>query len=47
VALLIFPIGIVLGWFLRPPRRAEVVTQTVGFGAFVLLSLPVGVPGGV
>jgi hypothetical protein len=39
VALLIFPIGIVLGWFVRPPRRAAVATQAVGFGALVVLSL--------
>lgn len=39
MALLIVPVGIVLGWFVRPPRRAAVATQTVGFGAFVLLSL--------
>jgi len=39
VALLIFPLGIVLGWFVRPPRRAAVATQAVGFGAFVVLSL--------
>lgn len=39
MALLIFPIGIVLGWFMCPPRRAEVATYAVGFGAFVLVSL--------
>ena len=36
---LVFLIGIALGWFVRPPRRAEVGTYTVGFGAFVALSL--------
>lgn len=39
MALLIIPLGVVLGWFLRPPRRAVVATQSVGFGAFVVLSL--------
>ena len=39
MALLIFPIGILLGWFLRSPRRAVVVTQVVGFGALLVLSL--------
>ncbi len=39
MALLIIPLGIVLGWFLSPPHRAAVVTQSVGFGAFVALSL--------
>jgi hypothetical protein len=39
MALLIFPIGILLGWFVRPPRRAELATYALGFGAFVVLSL--------
>jgi hypothetical protein len=45
VALLIIPLGIALGWFLRPPRRAAVATQSVGFGAFVALSLLWGFTG--
>lgn len=39
MALLIFPLGVLLGWFVRPPRRAAVAVQSVGFGAFVVLSL--------
>ena len=45
MALLIFPLGIVLGWFLRPPHRAAAATQSVGFGAFVVLSLLWGFTG--
>jgi len=45
MALLIFPIGILLGWVLRPPRRAAVATQTVGFGVLVVLSLLWGFAG--
>jgi hypothetical protein len=45
VALLIFPLGIVLGWFVRPPRRAAVATQGVGFCAFVALSFLWGFSG--
>jgi hypothetical protein len=39
VALLIVPLGVLLGWFVRPPRRAASATHTAGFGTFVLLSL--------
>ena len=39
MALLIFPLGILLGWLVRPPRRAEVATYVLGFGAFMVLSL--------
>ena len=45
MGLLIIPLGIVLGWFLRPPHRAAVATQSVGFGAFVALSLLWGFTG--
>jgi hypothetical protein len=39
VALVIFPVGILVGWFVHPPRRAATATHTLGFGAFVVLSL--------
>jgi len=39
MALLIFPIAIALGWFVRPPGRAGTATYALGFGAFVVLSL--------
>jgi hypothetical protein len=39
MALLIFPVAFLLGWFVRPPRRAEITTYAVGFGAFVVVSL--------
>jgi hypothetical protein len=42
MAILIFPIGVVLGWFIRPPRRAAAVTAAVGLGGlvfFVVLGL--------
>jgi hypothetical protein len=39
VALLIFVLGILLGWFMRPPRRAEVATNAAGYGTLVVLSL--------
>ena len=39
MALLIFPLGILLGWFVRPPRRAEVATYVLGFGAFIVVSM--------
>jgi hypothetical protein len=39
MALLIFPLAIVLGWFVRPPRRAATATYALGFGVFVVLSL--------
>jgi hypothetical protein len=45
VALLIIPLGILLGWFLRPPHRAAVATQSVGFSAFIALSLLWGFTG--
>jgi len=37
MAILILPIGLVLGWFIRPPRRAAVATIAVGIGALVVL----------
>jgi len=39
VALLIFPLGILMGWFVHPPHRAEVATYAAGFGAFMVVSL--------
>jgi hypothetical protein len=45
VALLIVPLGILLGWFVRPPRRAASATHAVGFGGFVVLSLLWGFTG--
>ena len=45
MAFLIFPLGIALGWFVRPPHRAAFVTHSVGFGAFVVLSLVWGFTG--
>ena len=35
MALLILPIGVLLGWFVRPPRRAAIVTAVVGGIALV------------
>lgn len=35
MALLIFPIAVLLGWYVRPPRRAAIVTAVVGGIAFV------------
>lgn len=39
MAVLIFPIGLLLGWLIRPPRRAAAVTAAVGIGglAFVVI----------
>ena len=37
MAILIFAIGLVLGWFIRPPRRAAAVTTAVGLGALAVL----------
>ena len=37
MAILIFPVAVVLGWFIRPPRRAAAVTAVVGMGALVVL----------
>src|SRR5688500_2961313 len=39
MALLIFPIGVVLGWFIRPPGRAAAVSAAVGLGALVVLGI--------
>lgn len=39
MALLIFPIGVVLGWFIRPPRRAAAVTIGVGVGVLAVLGV--------
>ena len=36
MALLILPIGVVLGWFIHPPKRAAAVTAALGLGALVL-----------
>lgn len=35
MALLILPIGVLVGWFVRPPRRAAIVTAVVGGIALV------------
>ena len=37
MAFLVFPIGALLGWFVRPPRRAAVATSVVGLGALAVL----------
>ncbi len=39
MAILIFPIGVVLGWFIRPPVRAALATAAVGFGALAVLGV--------
>jgi drug/metabolite transporter (DMT)-like permease len=42
MAILIFPIGLLLGWLIRPPRRAAAATAAVGLGGlifFVVLGL--------
>jgi hypothetical protein len=39
VAFLIFPLGVLLGWFINPPRRAEFATYAAGYGAFTIVSL--------
>lgn len=39
MALLIIPIGAVLGWFVRPPSRAAGVTVAVGVVALVVLAI--------
>ena len=39
MAILIFPIGVVLGWFIRPPGRAATVTCAVGVTALVVLGI--------
>lgn len=37
MALLIFLIGVVFGWLVRPPSRAAAVTVAVGLAALVAL----------
>ena len=37
MAILIFPIAVVLGWLIRSPRRAAIVTAALGLGALVVL----------
>jgi hypothetical protein len=39
MAILIFAIGAVLGWFIRPPMRAAAVTTAVGLGALAVLGV--------
>ena len=39
VALLIFPIGLVLGWIIRSPGRAAVATAAVGIVTLVVLGV--------
>jgi surfactin synthase thioesterase subunit len=36
MALLIFPLAVVLGWFIHPPGRAAAVTAAIGLGALIL-----------
>ena len=36
MALLIFPVGVLLGWFIHSPKRAAVVTGIVGLAALVV-----------
>jgi len=36
MALLIFPLAVVLGWFIQRPTRAAAVTAAIGLGALVL-----------
>jgi hypothetical protein len=38
MAILILPIGLVLGWFIRPPRRAALSTVAVGLAALLVLA---------
>jgi hypothetical protein len=35
MAILIFPIAVVLGMLIRPPRRAAAVTAAVGLGGLI------------
>jgi hypothetical protein len=44
MALLIFPLAIVLGWFVHSPGRAAAVTAAIGIGALALYLL-LGVTG--
>jgi hypothetical protein len=39
MALVIFALGTVLGWFIRPPGRAALVTTAVGVGALAVLAV--------
>lgn len=39
MAILIFPIGVVLGWLIRPPGRAAAATGAVGVAALVVLGV--------
>lgn len=39
MAILIFPIGVVLGLLIRPPMRAAAVTAALGLGALVVLGV--------
>lgn len=40
MALLIFQIAVVMGWFIHPPGRAAAVTASIGVGAlFAYLAL--------
>lgn len=39
MALMIFPIGVVLSWFIRPPRPAAAVTTGVGIGFLAALGV--------
>lgn len=37
MAILIFPIGVVLGWLIRPPGRAAAATAAIGLTALAVL----------
>lgn len=37
MTLLIFPLGVLFGWFIRPPQRAAIVTAVVGGIGFVVM----------
>lgn len=39
MALLIIPIGMLVGWFVRPPIRAAWATTAVGVGALAVLAV--------
>ena len=39
MAILIFPIGLALGWCIRPPGRAAAVTTAVGLVALAVLGV--------
>ena len=38
MSLLIFPIGVALGWFVRPPARAAAASFAVGLAALLTIA---------